>query len=323
MNPYAYIWRLRTDWNLVRAQFRQLFKPRPGRYVFRVKASNHDGVWNEQGAAVRVRVIPPIYMIRWVQALALLAAALAVWGLVRKRINNIRRRNLQLEEKVQERTAELRKAEAEAREANRAKSESWPTEPRIRSTMNGIFGMTERPSNKDLTPDQREYLEAVKSSADSLMTIINDILDFSKIEAQKIDLEKIPWRLRDTVHAAVAGIALQAEKKNHELAYSIPGNVPAGLIGDPGRFRQVLTNLLSIRRQVHEHGRKSSPPSMWKAEPTTPSGSASGHGHRDRNPARKTGSSFSRPSPRRTPTTNRVFGGTGLGLTISAQLVAL
>ncbi len=188
--------------------------------------------------------------------------------------------------------------------------------------MNGIFGMTELALETNLSADQREYLEAVKSSADSLMTIINDILDFSKIEAQRIELEKIPFHLRDTVHAAVAGVSLLAEKKDLELAYSIPGNVPDGLIGDPGRFRQVLTNLLSNAIKFTNKGevvasidvvqRTNNRVRLKVAVKDTGIGI----------PPEKRRLIFEAFAQADTSTT-RVYGGTGLGLTISTQLVAL
>ena len=158
----------------------------------------------------------------------------------------------------------------------------------IRTPMNGIFGMTELALETDLTPDQREYLEAVKTSADALMNIINDILDFSKIEANKIDLETIPFNLRDTVHAIVSGVALLAEKKGLELAYQIPPDVPDRVTGDPGRLRQILTNLLSnaikftnkgevvVTVDVERPDRRPGPASFRRPR----------HGHR--HPARKT-----------------------------------
>jgi CheY-like chemotaxis protein len=114
----------------------------------------------------------------------------------------------------------------------------------IRTPMNGIIGMTDLALDTDLSPEQREFLGMVKSSADSLLSLLNDILDFSKIEAGKLDFETIDFRLRDTLDDILKALGLQAQKKGLELACSVQTDVPDGLRGDPTRLRQIVVNLL-------------------------------------------------------------------------------
>ncbi len=107
----------------------------------------------------------------------------------------------------------------------------------IRTPLNGILGMTDLALGTDLTTEQQEYLQIVKLSADSLLTVINDILDFSKIEAGKIDLESIDFNLREVLELTMKTLALRADEKNLELLCDIAPEVPAGYRGDSTRLQ--------------------------------------------------------------------------------------
>ncbi len=190
----------------------------------------------------------------------------------------------------------------------------------IRTPMNAILGMTDLALDTRLDNEQKEYLTLVKSSANSLLNIINDILDFSKIEAGKLDFEHIDFSLRDCVALAVRTLQQRAAEKNLQLTAQVAPEIPDSLIGDPHRLRQVLINLISNGiKFTNEGGVKV----VVQPGPPSSSGASLAFSVEDSGvgiPAEKQELIFEAFSQADTSTTRR-YGGTGLGLTISAQLV--
>ena len=277
-----------------------------GKHRFEVIAMDREGNIGVEPARLDFSVVPPWYRARTFLLLAV-AALTTIGCLIGLAIRHVR----QLEH--------LRRA-AEA--ASHAKSEFLANmSHEIRTPMNGVLGMTQVVLDSDLNAEQRECLEVVKSSAESLLSIINDVLDFSKIEAGKLDLEPMEFNLRDELAGICRALAGWAHQKGLQLVCSVQPDVAEAVVGDPARLRQVLTNLLANAIKFTAAGEVS----LEVRDAVEQNRGMLHFTVRDTGvgiPREKHQAIF-QAFTQADASTTRKFGGSGLGLTISARLVRM
>ncbi|MEO7098206.1 MAG: two-component regulator propeller domain-containing protein [Luteolibacter sp.] len=263
-NLYAYKMEgFDDDWSYTDAKrrFATYTRLAPGHYTFRVKASNNDGLWNEQGTSIKITILPPWWQTWWFRSMAAITLVGVVAAGFRWRLKSITRRAAELKLEVAQRTSSLSertkelvcaKAEADgAREkaevASRAKSEFLSSmSHELRTPLNAILGYTQLLARQqNLTEKQQQQLGIMYSSGEHLLGLISDILDLGRIEAQKTRLESAVFNLPKALEQAVRLTQVKAEEKALTLAYEARTALPEYVISDERMLKQILLNLLS------------------------------------------------------------------------------
>ena len=292
----------------------------PGKYTFTVKAVNADGWWNEQGTSFSFTILPPWWETWWAYFLYFILVTGSIWYYIRSREKVLKERQKKLEETVVKRTAEVVVQKERAEQSEKFKQQFLANmSHEIRTPMNAVMGMTNLLIHKNPRDDQQQYLDGIKKSSDTLLHIINDILDLSKMEAGKMEMEKIDFSIRDLVGQVKQLLQHRADEKGVELISDVDGEVPQVLVGDSVRLNQVLINLAGNALKFTEKGSVTLEVKKGSgADRIRFSVIDTGIGI-PKNKLETVFESFSQAHASDT----RKFGGTGLGLTISRQLVEL
>ena len=317
----------------------------PGNYLFRVKAANKDGIWNDNAATLEINIAPPYWKTWWFRLCMLVVAMGGAWAAYHMRVRALRSQQMQLEKQVGLRTAEvelknqllqeqkreleqrdkhLSLAKQRAEEATRQKSEFLANmSHEMRTPLAGVIGMLGFALRDNALAERtREQIERGQGNAQSLLAIINDLLDFSKIEAGKLHIESIDFALASMVENVVSLFAEQTMSNMVGFEVDFAQDLPEFVVGDPTRLRQVLVNLVGNAFKFTERGKVSLRVERESSGPEV---------HRIRFTVEDTGIGIPPDALPRLfqkfeqgdTTTTRRYGGTGLGLAISSQLVEL
>ncbi len=218
-----------------------------GDYTLRIKGSNNDGLWNEQGISLKITVVPPFWQTWWFYTLCATGVGLLFLGVYKYRTNQLRMVASQLENKLLEvKAREAIRVKEAAEIANQAKSEFLSNmSHELRTPLNGILGYAQiLKRTPDLTTAQKDGLDIIYQSGNHLLTLINDILDLSKIEARKMELYPTNIYLPIFLEGIASIIRMWAEQKNIHFLYESANELPTRVIVDEKRLRQILINLL-------------------------------------------------------------------------------
>ncbi len=270
-NRYKYLMEgYEKDWTKAGTRRFAAFSNLPaGDYTFRVQGSNNDGVWNTEGASVKITITPPFWATWWFRSLIAVSLLGMAFSAYRLRINSMKTRQKQLEVQVTERTQELGEAKEEAvlskeeallakeeaEHANRAKSDFLASmSHEIRTPMNAVLGFSELLEAQVTDQKQKSYVRSIRSSGKNLLTLINDILDISKVEAGKMDLNYDPVNPYSIFNEVREIFSAKIFEKGLEFIIDVAPDIPDSLLLDEVRLRQILFNLIGNAVKFTEKG---------------------------------------------------------------------